>query len=188
MSSNSERNRRLREEYQWYKSHGICVKCHQEDAIEGRIYCAYCRAYQRIFYRYHKPKKEETSEHREKRIAYLKAYNAKRYRESKENHKCIRCGKSLPQGTTGTRCEWCRIKENNQHNEREHRKGVMPRYLMGNGVYCQICAKPIEKAGEKLCDRCYKNSCVNVSKARKKLPKDVYARRLINYWWENHLI
>ena len=184
MGDNRERNRKLREEYNWYKSHGICVKCHQEDAIKGMVYCAYCRAYQRNFYRYHKPAKEETPEHKEKRLAYLKEYHARR----KENHQCVRCGKSLSANAKGNRCKWCRIKENNQANERNHRKGVLPRSLMGNGVFCQICARPVETAGSKLCDRCYKNCCANISKARKNLPKDIYARRLINYWWENHLI
>ena len=32
------------EMYVWYKDHGICVTCHQQDAIKGRVNCPTCAA------------------------------------------------------------------------------------------------------------------------------------------------
>ena len=32
-----------KETYHWYKEHGICVKCHQADAVRGQVLCLNCR-------------------------------------------------------------------------------------------------------------------------------------------------
>lgn len=33
-----------REEYEWYKTHGICVRCRKAKARRGRTTCAECAA------------------------------------------------------------------------------------------------------------------------------------------------
>lgn len=33
-----------REEYEWYKTHGICVRCRKAKARSGRTTCAACAA------------------------------------------------------------------------------------------------------------------------------------------------
>ena len=33
-----------REEYEWYKTHGICVRCRKAKARRGRTTCAACAA------------------------------------------------------------------------------------------------------------------------------------------------
>ena len=34
--------KKRREEYQWYKAHGICVECHHERARPGKTMCEAC--------------------------------------------------------------------------------------------------------------------------------------------------
>lgn len=145
--------------YNWRKSHGICPKCGKEDAKQGHSYCWRCLAnmndYSRIYYHSHK-----------KRSAEQKIRDAecqKRYVEERfEKGLCFRCGKYPPIGSSKySMCVHCNSKAAAQKREREHKKGVLPQILRGNGLYCFHCCKPVCK-GEKICPECYEKICKNL--------------------------
>lgn len=75
---------RLKASYEWYKAHGICVKCHKEDALPGKVYCAVCTAM--------------TAER-----------NRARLKRCEEQGLCKRCGRPLMAEDAGHKmCAKCR--------------------------------------------------------------------------------
>jgi len=70
--------------YQWYKAHGICVKCHIEDAVPGKVHCAEC-------------------------AALVVAFNKARAKRREAHGLCKRCGKPLTETDGGYKnCAACR--------------------------------------------------------------------------------
>ena len=69
--------------YQWYKAHGICPRCGQEDAAKGKVYCLNCldkEAVATMIYR----STHDTRENNRKDCR-------ERYYKAKENGICVRC-------------------------------------------------------------------------------------------------
>lgn len=123
-----------REEYAWYKAHGICTCCHCRDARPGKTTCLDCflvRSARRIG-------KTRTPEQK----AEDAARHAERYARCKANGICISCGKPASPGKT--RCASCRKKNVEQQQRRK------PPKLWGEIGLCPICGKPPVK-GYKLC-------------------------------------
>ena len=138
------------ESYYWYKEHGICVKCKQEDAYKG-IMCLACKMDERK-----KPKKR----YPEKNAAYQAELRAKR----KAEHKCVYCGRDLYKWDDRVACGVCRAKQNAQKRQKSRIEGRVPQYFRGDGYHCAICYKLVENKGDKLCARCYKNCLNNLAK------------------------
>lgn len=76
--------------YDWYKSHGICVKCGQRDAIKGGSRCAECVERDRLWREahrdqllaYYRAKSRKWREaHPEYHREYMRTYRAKQKRE-----------------------------------------------------------------------------------------------------------
>lgn len=155
-----------KETNEWYSSKGICIVCHTENAQKGHKLCFRCLA----------DKREKNKPDRRCRNQYVK----ERYKRLKENGICVVCGKK--EATAGVRCLECNIKNIKSDKERRLKSGTIPRSLMGNGEYCSTCGKPTEN-GNKLCERCYKNSLQNIKKAQENPPKDNYFKRLNNTFW-----
>lgn len=141
----------LREIYAFRKENGICVRCGKEKAYKNSVNCLECRMEHR------EQSMRSHYKHREDK-GYLQKKaetSAKIYNKRKEQHICIRCGKPMSECVKTVVCKRCSVIVNRNERERRHEQGVLPRELKGNGVYCAICAKPVEKQGNKLCDRCY---------------------------------
>jgi hypothetical protein len=71
--------------YDWYKSHGICPRCGQADAVKDKVYCLNCldkEAVSTMMYRV-------THDTKEKNRMFCKT----RYYMAKENGICVRCFK-----------------------------------------------------------------------------------------------
>lgn len=69
--------------YSWYKSHGICPRCGQANAAEGKVYCLNCldkEAVSTMIYRL-------THDTAEKNRRFCKD----RYYKAKEEGICVRC-------------------------------------------------------------------------------------------------
>ena len=64
-----------RERYEWYKSHGICVRCLTEKAKEGHVVCWRCLAnendYSRIYYHKNPRSDEQRAKDKESRERYV---------------------------------------------------------------------------------------------------------------------
>ena len=90
MSAVSERakaneRKRNRENYEWYKAHGICPKCKNAWAAPGRVFCEPCL----------KQKLTET-------MRFGGEYNARKCKERRERLKekglCVRCARPAVEG------------------------------------------------------------------------------------------
>lgn len=49
-----------KEEYRWYRDHHICVRCHREEAVPGRVMCPDCMAWSRKYDAKRRAKNRET--------------------------------------------------------------------------------------------------------------------------------
>ena len=117
-----------REEYQWYKEHGICVKCHSEEAEPGRVKCFECADKQRL----RDSKRVRSSKDR--------ARDAReRYEKRKSEGTCLRCEKKA---THGVHCYEHYIYMRRRNKNRT--KGF------GEIGLCRICGAEPEP-GFKLC-------------------------------------
>ena len=152
---------RNKEEYAWYKNHGICVRCLKEKAEPGHTMCRMCRLngndYGRIWRDAHPKSEEKKRKDKEFKQAV--------YARNRELGMCFRCGKYPPIGTSKySQCQKCNAKHARRKREREHEKGVIPYELRGDGLYCYRCCKPVCN-GEKLCPECHEKAEVSARKA-----------------------
>ena len=119
-----------KEIYQWYKEHGICVRCHKRDAEPHRVKCFECAEQQRIVDSKRVRSKEE---------------HAKQQREitrrKKEQGICYRCKKKA---THGVFCYEHFIYSKRKDRERKTKKGF------GEIGLCRICGEE-PSPGKKLC-------------------------------------
>ena len=69
--------------YAWYREHGICVHCHQRNAVEGHSQCEVCREDARARWRKHRSEYNAMSRDSKRRS----------YTRNKEQGLCVRCGK-----------------------------------------------------------------------------------------------
>ena len=138
-----------KERYQWYKSHGICVRCGKEKADKGRTRCLQCR-----FIDIDNARKWQAAN--KERIT---EYNKKAQRERRESLKaqglCQICAKPSDGRVI---CRRCAIPRNIKQNEKRHANGVMPRDMMGDGEYCFFCGQPVKHKGDKSCSACHKRN------------------------------
>lgn len=139
-------------DYEWYKSHGICVQCLQHDAAPGRVRCESCLA-----------KNAEGA--RKSRAKIQSISQAERHRKLRERRKeqglCIWCGK--PRSCySSVFCVDCRIKNQRKNNARRNgiERSERPAYGM-----CYRCGKSI-LPGNRLCDECKRQSIANLPAER----------------------
>lgn len=130
---------------EWYKASGICVACGQEDAVQGQLRCSRCREKVREANRKH------YAQHREELNEQNKQRGRARTVERRNQGICTRCGKRKPE-TGRAMCNVCRAEERRKWAKQSRRKGLLPRYMFGNGDYCSTCGKPVN--GTKLCPKC----------------------------------
>lgn len=182
MTDEEKREKRriyLRELYAFRKENGICVKCGKEKVYKGSVMCLECRMEHRESSMQSYLKHRDNDGYLQKRAET----SARTYNRRKEQHICIRCGKKMSDSVTTNMCDRCKVIANRLERDRRHEQGVLPKDMCGNGIYCAICSKPVEKQGEKLCDRCYESVCKNLEKARAAVPLDCYMRRAIQAQW-----
>ena len=108
-----------REEYEWFKAHGICVRCRKAKARSGRTTCAACAAQNtertlRYF-------KEMTTERR-------KEYSQRATEKQRERRDaryaaglCVICGKRPPRDNCRT-CTLCSSKQTGARQRCRQRK------------------------------------------------------------------
>ena len=156
------------ERYEWYKSHGICVRCLTEKAKKGHVVCWRCLAneneYSRIYYHKNPRSDEQRAKDKEARERYVEERNSKGL--------CWRCGLRPPIGEGKySQCRVCANKAAKQKRERLQAKGTLPQMLRGNGTYCYHCCKPICN-GEKLCPKCLERVRKQAETARTYIDRD----------------
>lgn len=142
-SKRSKRNAERREEYRYYKEHGICVDCKQEDAVPGKTRCLYCssvRAEQS-----QKRRDRLTKEEREEknRIKREKSQALRDYR--KANGLCDICGKPVYKNYSKCYEHYIHFKRYEKKRREKKNKGYAELGL------CRICGKPTVE-GKKFCE------------------------------------
>lgn len=163
--------------YTYYKSHGICVTCGQENAMPGRVRCWRCLASQR----------EHEAEYRERRgkcsevvlIARRERDAAKRA-ERRASGLCPNCGRKREDEAYAL-CEKCRQSAKRSATRRRRNDGVLPSGLRGDGLFCAVCLGLVEQSGNKLCDRCATNNAKNLRTARAAQDRANHPWKKINY-------
>ena len=139
---NSKRNAERREVYHYYKEHGICVECHQEEAAKGKTRCLYClskRAEQRRE-RESKLTKEELAEKNCTRREKGKALRDYR----KANGLCDICGKPVYKNYSKCYEHYIYYKRYEKKRREKKNKGYAELGL------CRICGEPTV-GGKKFC-------------------------------------
>lgn len=161
-------------DYDFYKSIGICVRCHKNPAEQNRVMCAGCLEKSRkatfenrkflktmgLCPRCGKNKlfgdEKMCLECREKMYAYNKSHRSETkinyIQKRKDAGLCIKCGKRAP--VTGkTKCAICACSERIRYREYQMRKGgdVDRSERPGYGK-CYFCGSPISSG--KICDKC----------------------------------
>lgn len=171
-----------REVYAWRKEHHICVECGKEDALPGSVKCLQCKMIRREQEQRRYEQHKNDAEWKAKKLEKQRLY----YKQTREQHKCIRCFKPIPESEDNgqTLCKRCSVIVNRNERNRTHALGVLPKDMCGNGTFCAVCSKPVEEHGKKLCNKCYETCCNNLSKARANLPYDCTQRRQINAIWQ----
>lgn len=151
--------------YEWYKEHGICVRCGQMDAVKGKTKCVTCLEKNAESQRRLREKK--SAEELELQAEKNKAYYRERYQKLKEAGLCVNCAK--PQvSTSKVYCIDCAIKNQRRNNKR---KCGIERYERKVYGKCYVCNDPVGKNGN-LCDKCYAMVCANLpTKMNEKLYK-----------------
>ena len=150
-----------KEEYEWFKSIGICTRCMHEKAEKGYVMCRMCRINYNDYMKCYSDTHPKTDEKKQKD----KELAQKTYDRRHEQGLCFRCGKRPPIGTGKySQCKICNSKNARHKRERDHKNGVIPTELRGNGLYCLRCCKPICN-GEKLCQDCHTKAVENARKA-----------------------
>ncbi len=149
-----------RERYYWYKEHGICVQCRQNNVYSPRskTLCLQCLEDQKERLKNRKISTEEQ---------YRKNIHLRRYRELlKAFGVCPECAKrDVPEGHIY--CDICLAKKRAKNKRKWRENGSLPR-----GLYlpttCMICHKEKPDNGRKLCDECYDKSVKALKKAQQK--------------------
>lgn len=128
-----------KKEYWWYRKHGICVYCHQADAVPGMQACADC------FYKRQMKRIEKSGE--EQRAKW-----AEQMRQRRAKHKaqglCTECSRPAIDGLT--RCRKHQI----LHNADTAFRKV---YIVPDLTKCSLkaCNEPA-LPGKRFCERHYK--------------------------------
>lgn len=105
---------RRKDDYHWYKSLGICVKCHKEPAADGHVLCKICNYDKQLYYScryYDNPEK-------------FKAKSRAQRQKALDEHRCVACNKPLDDSWKLQRCPECTEKYNRAQRERTRRKNA----------------------------------------------------------------
>ena len=134
-------------DYQWYKEHHICVRCHHNEASKGHVTCLDCRDKEREVDRERKRKKlaDETPEHKAERLRKMK----ERRERLKEQGICVWCGKhKVLSGKQ--QCLECYIKRKRINREYKSKKRNESRVLSGTDTQgsSQRCGARGNKGGK----------------------------------------
>lgn len=142
-----EKQRKWAEENKhWYEAHGICVRCHRNDATPHRKMCPECAAY----FANREANKKPTAEAKAKK----RLKDMERYQQRKQAGLCTRCGKPRGHSKSSICCTECYLKMQRGKHKAYWAKADIPRKHRPDNGLCFICGKPYDPNGYKVCDKC----------------------------------
>lgn len=142
-----------RARYRWYKEHGICPNCGQNEAAPGTVICASCKADRQ----WSRSILNRSSKCRETD----RIYHQKRFERLRKAGLCLSCGKVKAE-TGLVYCRACRDRKNalnrKYRKKAKYNKIGIPR---GTDGTCVTCGAPV-KDGYRLCEKHYDLACRNL--------------------------
>lgn len=139
-------------EYDFYKSIGICVRCHKRVAEPNKVMCLECAG--RELDRYHKEGRSETTLQKDGRRKKI------HYEQCKKDGICPRCGKKV-ESTGFVHCKMCRAKMREWRRQKRQDFDRSERTSYG---FCYICGKNPVLPRKGVCVECYKVRTVAINK------------------------
>lgn len=147
---------RKREDYYFFKEHGICTVCHQEMAEARHTMCLACRM---------DHNERSHTENRSAESIYAHQQHLKRRRElNLAFGVCTTCGKRDASPGTST-CERCRAKSRERSKNKRIANGVISREDRDGMGVCYFCGTPTMD-GKKVCQKCYARLKIQMLHAR----------------------
>ena len=134
-----------KEEYQFFKSRGICTHCRHEKAEHGKTLCLSCKMQNRAY-----KKKYD--------LEKIRARDKANREYRKANGLCVNCG-ARPQ-QHGLICNKC---YSTILRRRAGNTGIPRSERVSYGL-CYICGKNDLVKGKKVCAKCYDTRCKSISK------------------------
>ncbi len=149
--------------YHYYKSRGICVTCGNEPAKPGHVRCWRCLANLADMEAIRRDIMPE--EQHQAILAKRRVRQAALRVERREQGLCPNCGRERKDKSYAI-CEKCRASAKRSAERKRRADGMLSNGLRGDGNFCAVCLKPVEKEGSKLCNRCAENNAKNILTAR----------------------
>ena len=133
---------RSKADYDFYKSIGICVRCHKNSAEPNKVMCFECADKER----------ENNRNKRERNIESFKKRDSDQYYRLKEQGICTCCKheKAVPRKT---KCAKCLAKI---RTKRQSKRNDIDRSERCSYGICYICGKNPILPGKGVCAECYK--------------------------------
>lgn len=145
-----------KEEYDFYKSQGICVRCHKNAAEPNRVMCLECADKER----------DNAKKKRAKDMIKVRSRDLDKYYKMKERGICVYCKKR--QAVPGkTKCHQCLTKIRVKRDA--NRKDIARSERISYGI-CYICGKKNAMSGHGVCEDCYKVRIQAISKCLESRP------------------
>lgn len=143
-------------DYDFYKSLGICVRCHKENAEPGRVMCYECQD----------KESEINRRSRERNLEREKTRDLDKYYRLKVEGICTYC-KRRPADPGKTKCNACLAKIRNRRNAKREdiERSERPSY----GI-CYICGKNPLYKNFKVCESCYQVRRKSIDECLEKRP------------------
>ena len=148
-----KRVQEIAEDRNFYKSKGICPRCHKNMLMGQEKVCIECKAYSTNYIMVKREKnKDEYNE-------YMRNYRKNQTEKRRLLGLCTRCGNPKTDGRY-VMCEICRAKNRTDNDNTESGKERVE-----NGL-CYWCGSPV-KSGFKVCEKHYQMNCEKAKKSNK---------------------
>lgn len=141
-----------KQDYDFYKSIGICVRCHKNAAEPNKVMCLECAGRELDQY-YEKGRSKTTlckDSHRKKL----------HYEQCKKNGICPRCGRNV-EDHRFVYCKRCRAKMSEWRAK--NRKDIDRSERVSHGI-CYICGESFTMPGKGVCSDCYETRLIAMNK------------------------
>lgn len=154
-----------KEEYDFYKSIGICVRCHKNSAEPNKSMCIECAD----------KEAEYNRNKRNRKPISIKAKDLDKYYRLKEAGICTYC--KHEQAISGkTKCSKCLAKIRRKRDEK--RQELYRSEWVSYGI-CYLCGKNPVMKGKGVCEKCYEVRLEAINKCIKNRRQD------FNKCWKN---
>lgn len=139
-----------KDEYHFYKSIGICTRCHKKQAEPNKVLCMECAD----------ADNERCRNKRLEKLEYKRKSDLEKYKKLKEDGICTYCKKRKSESGK-TKCGYCLAK---LRNKRQISKNDILRSERVSYGICYICGKNQTMENKGVCPKCYETRMKSIQK------------------------